>query len=124
MIDHLIDTNVFFAIFKGNADVKKLVESLNSALDSTVYIECIQGSKSNREKQVIKNYLSRFPILHHTPDISRQTITLIDQYSNTHGLLLPDAQIAAVCLVYDLTLITYNVGDFQFIKGLKWRQPT
>ncbi len=78
MIDHLIDTNVFFAIFKGDADVKNLIESLQSALDSTIYVECIQGSKSNREKQVIKNYLSRFPTLHHTPDISRQTIALID----------------------------------------------
>lgn len=124
MIDHLIDTNVFFAIFKGNADLKNLVESLASAIDATVYIECLQGSKANREKQIIKKYLTRFPLLYYTPDISHQTITLIDQYSNTHGLLLPDAQIAAVCLVYDLTLLTYNVGDFRFITGLKWQQPT
>lgn len=124
MIDYLIDTNVLFAIFKGDIDVKQFVENLAGGIDSTVYVECIQGSKSNRDKQLIKNYLSRFPLLHATPEISRQSILLIDQYSNTHGLLLPDAQIAAACLIYDLTLITYNLSDFQFVTGLKWMQPT
>ena len=118
MIDHLIDTN----IFKGNANLKMLVESSDCAIDATVYVECLQGSKANREKQIITKYLSRFPLLYHTPNISKQTIAIIDQYSNTHGLLLPDAQIAAVCLEYDLTLITNNVSDFKFIKGLKWLQ--
>ena len=123
MIDHLTDTNVFSEIFKGNADVKKFVESFENSIDSTVCVECLQGSKSNREKLIIKKYLSRFPIYYHTPSISKQTIALIDQYSNSHGLFLPDAQIASVCLEYDLTLITYNVGDFKFIKGLKWLKP-
>ena len=124
MIDHLTDTNVFSEIFQGQADVKKFVEGVENSVDATVYVECLQGSKSNREKQIIKKYLSRFPIFYHTPNISKRTIALIDQYSNTHGLLLPDAQIAAVCLEYDLTLITYNVGDFKFIDGLKWLKPT
>jgi predicted nucleic acid-binding protein len=123
MIDHLTDTNVFSEIFKGSADVKRFVEGFENSVDTTVYVECLQGSKDNREKQIIKKYLSRFPIFYHTPDISKQTIALIDRYSNSHGLLLPDAQIAAVCLENDLTLITYNVGDFKFIKGLKWLKP-
>ncbi len=123
MIDHLTDTNVFSEIFKGNADVKTFVESFENSVDATVYIECLQGSKSNHEKTIIKKYLSRFPVFYHTPDISKRTIALIEQYSNSHGLLLPDAQIAAVCLEYDLTLITYNVGDFKFINGLKHLKP-
>lgn len=124
MTDHLTDTNVFSEIFKGNAAVKTFVESFENSVDTTVYIECLQGSKGNQEKLIIKKYLSRFPIFYHTPDISKRTIALIDQYSNSHGLLLPDAQIAAVCLEYDLTLITYNVGDFKFINGLKWLKPS
>ena len=123
MIDHLTDTNVFSEIFKGNADVKKFVEGFENSIDSTVYVECLQGSKSNREKLIIKKYLSHFPIYYLTPSISKQTIALIDQYSNSHGLFLPDAQIAAVCLEYNLTLLTYNVDDFKFIKGLKWLKP-
>ena len=124
MIDHLTDTNVFSEIFKGRSDVKTFVESFENSVDATVYVECLQGSKSNREKLIIKKYLSRFPIFYHAPNISKQTIALIDTYSNSHGLVLPDAQIAAVCLEYDLTLITYNVGDFKFIDGLKWIKPS
>jgi len=123
MTTHLTDTNLFSEIFKGSADVKKFVESFENSIDTTVYVECLQGSKGNREKQIIKKYLSHFPIFYYTPNISKQTIGLIDQYSNSHGLLLPDALIAAVCLEYDLTLITYNVGDFKFIKNLKWLKP-
>lgn len=124
MIDHLTDTNVFFEIFKGNIEAKRLVESFENSIDTTVYIECIQGSKGNREKQIIKKYLSRFQVFYHTPNISRRTIELIERYSNSHGLLLPDAMIAAVCLEYDLTLITYNESDFKFIDGLKLLKPT
>jgi predicted nucleic acid-binding protein len=79
----------------------------------------LQGQKSNAEKQRIKKYLGTFPILHFTSEISERTIRLIDAYSNSFGLQLPDAQVAAACLEYDLTLITYNTKDFQFIRGLK-----
>jgi predicted nucleic acid-binding protein len=123
MTDHLIDTNVFSEIFKGNDQVKKFVEGLDCSIDVTVYVECIQGSKSSIEKRKIKKYLTRFPLFYHNAQISEQTIALIDAYSNSHGLMLPDAQIAAVCLVRDLTLVTYNVSDFKFIKGLKLRKP-
>ena len=48
------------------------------SIDTTGYAECLQGSKSKREKQIIKKYLSRFPLFYHAPNISKQTISLID----------------------------------------------
>ena len=53
-------------------------------------------------------------------DISQLAIELIDTYSNSHGLLLADALIAATALENDLTILTYNIDDFKFIKNLKW----
>ncbi len=123
MTDHLTDTNVFSEIFCGNALVKRFVESIDSSVDTTVYVECLQGSKADREKRIIKKYLSHFPIFYHTAEVSKRTIALIDRYSNSNGLLLPDAQIAAVCLENDLTLVTYNVADFKYVEGLKWMKP-
>jgi predicted nucleic acid-binding protein len=119
MFDELMDTNVFSEVFKGNKPVEQYVLTLNAGVDSTVYIECLQGQKSNHEKHKIKKYLANFPILHFSQAVSKRAIELIDRYSNTHGLTLADAQIAAVCLEYDLTLITYNLRDFRFIVGLK-----
>jgi len=124
MIDHSIDTNVFSQVFRGNAPVKSFVEGLNAAVDITVYIECLQGSKSNQEKHEIKKYLANFPLLHITPDVSKHAANLIDVYSNSHGLLLADALIAASAIENNLTLITYNVGDFKFVTGLKYLKPT
>lgn len=48
---------------------------------------------------------------------------LIDAYSNSFGLFLPDALIAATALENDLTIVTYNVNDFKFIQDLKWQKP-
>jgi predicted nucleic acid-binding protein len=59
-----------------------------------------------------------------TNDIAQKAIELIDPFSNSHGLLLADAIIAATALEYDLTLITDNTKHFQFIKGLKLLKPT
>lgn len=119
----LPDTNVFSKIFGNNLPVKSFVESLDAVIDATIYIECLQGSKSNREERVIEKYLMRFPLLPITPASSIEAIELIRSYSNSHGLMLPDALIAATALEYDLTIVTYNVPNFRFIPGLKWLEP-
>lgn len=124
MSQFLIDTNVFSKIFGNNLPVKKYVESLDAVIDATIYIECLQGSKSNHEKRVIEKYLYRFPLLPITPAASATAISLIRNYSNSHGLFMPDAQIASTDLENDLTLITYNIDDFKFINGLKYKTPS
>lgn len=120
----LIDTNVLFKIFAGNANVRRFVESSDSAIDVTVYIECLQGSKSNAEKRIIAKYLDNFPFLPITPEISKRAIDLINIYSNSFGLLLPDALIASTALENGLIVVTYNIKDFSFIDGLEIRTPS
>lgn len=122
MIEYLPDTNVLSRIFKGDSDVTKFVESVECAIDATIYIECLQGSKSNQEKRIIEKYLMRFPLLPITPESSVRAIDLIRAYSNSHGLLIGDALIAATALENDLTVVTYNAGDFSFVQNLKWQK--
>jgi predicted nucleic acid-binding protein len=98
MSEFLIDTNVFSRIFKGDLQVTQFVESLESVIDATIYIECLQGSKSNQEKRAVEKYLQKFSLLPITPESSVVAIELIRNYSNSHGLLLPDALIAATAL--------------------------
>jgi predicted nucleic acid-binding protein len=40
------------------------------------------------------------------------------KYNLSHGLLLPDAMLAATAMVHDYSLWTFNSRDFSFIKGL------
>ena len=123
MAEFLIDTNVLSRIFTGDKN-ERLYRNSRCRDLYVVYVECLQGSKSIREKRIVESYLSRFELNHITFDISTRTIDLIRTYSNTHGLLLADALIAATCLDVNLTLVTYNVNDFHFIQDLKYLKPS
>ncbi|CAN5616479.1 hypothetical protein BH20ACI4_BH20ACI4_05160 [soil metagenome] len=83
----------------------------------------MQGAKTKKEVIKIEKYLNRFELIHFDKDVSEMAIELTRTYSKSHGLMLPDAVIAATCLENDLTLLTYNVKDFQFIKNLKFLKP-
>ncbi len=82
------------------------------------------GIKSNNEKKRIEKYLKEIPLLPITSAVSTSAIGLIRQYSNSQGLLLADALIAATALENDLTILTYNINDFKFIEELKSQMPT
>lgn len=123
MDEYLLDTNILSKIFYGNVDVKDFIDSLKVGIETIVYIECIQGSISNSDKRRIKGSLEKLRFYSLTKEIGEKAIELIDTYSNSHGLLLADAIIAATALKNDLILITYNTKDFQFIKGLKLLKP-
>ncbi len=123
MFDSLLDNNVITQILKGNQTVTNFVANLDFAVCVTVYIEALQGSISNAQKQSIKKVLDNVPLLLITPEISQRAINLIDAYSNSHGLLLADALIAATALENDLTIVTYNVDDFKFVQDLEWLKP-
>jgi predicted nucleic acid-binding protein len=56
------------------------------------------------------------------------TLTIVDteilidaarQYRLSHGLLIPDAMIAATAMTLGLPLISKNQRDFRFIGGLQ-----
>ncbi|HZH33707.1 MAG TPA: type II toxin-antitoxin system VapC family toxin [Pyrinomonadaceae bacterium] len=123
MAEYLVDANIFIAIFKGDGKLKSFIEKLDCALDTVVYVELIQGAKNKSEVQKIEKYLTRFELIHFDETISKKSIELVLAYSKSHNLMLGDAIIAATCLENDLTLITFNIKDFRFIKGLKILQP-
>ncbi len=123
MDEHLIDTNVLSKIFYGNVEVKNFLASLKIGIDTIVYIECIQGSISNSDKNLIKRSLQNLIFYPLNDQIAQTAIELIDKHSNSRGLLLADAMIAATAIEYGLTLITFNVDDFKFIKELKILTP-
>jgi predicted nucleic acid-binding protein len=123
MAESIIDANILVAVFRGDAKLAAFVERLDCAIDITIYVELIQGSKNKVEVVRIRRALDQFPLIFLDEDISRRTIDLIATYSKSHGLLLADALIAATCLENNLELITFNSKDFRFIKGLKFRVP-
>jgi hypothetical protein len=43
----------------------------------------------------------------------------MEKYTLSHGMSIYDSIIAAICLVYDLPLWTYNKKDFKYIEELE-----
>ncbi|KXK15369.1 MAG: PIN domain protein, partial [Chloroflexi bacterium OLB14] len=56
-------------------------------------------------------------------EISEITLSLLETYSLSHRLSLPDAIIAATALRHNFNLYTLNIKDFRFIDGLGLYKP-
>lgn len=123
MAEFLVDANILIGVFRGNDSLAAMIDALDFAIDTTVYVEVIQGSKNKAEVHKIEQELRLYPLIPFDGSISSRTIYLIRRFSKSHGLLFGDAVIAATCLEHDLTLVTFNRKDFRFIDGLKLSVP-
>jgi hypothetical protein len=119
----LCDTDVMIEFFKGNTSVKNILESdilpENIALSSISVMELYFGAKNKKELILIKKFLSNFEILKLNEEITDISLNLIEIYSKSHGLKIPDALIGATSIYNEMPLFTYNKKDFNFIKELK-----
>lgn len=88
-------------------------------MSAVTMMELIVGAFNKREIQLIKKTFADFDVLELNEAVSVRAKNLIEQYSKSHGLLIPDALIAATALEYDVPLFTANVSDFRFIPGLE-----
>jgi len=117
----LCDTDVIIEYLKGNKITKEIFDKLEKstiALSAITLMELYYGSLNKRELNKIKKALSEFNILPLNGEITEIAINLIEKYSKSHGLKIPDALIASTAIYYDLSLWTYNIKDFRFIENL------
>ena len=117
----LCDTNVIIEILKGNEKTIKIIESIgleNIAISSVTVMELYFGALNKRELSKIKKHLKALNIVHFDNDISELAVSMIESYSKSHGLQIPDAIIAATALSFEMKLFTLNLKDFKYIDGL------
>ena len=81
------------------------------------------GARDKRELLKIKKHLMGLQQIAVDVEISRLYLTLLESYSLSHRLNIPDALIAATALRYDLKLYTLNVKDFRYIEELTLYHP-
>ena len=118
----LLDTNIIIELFKGNSETINLLESINEenfSISIITSMELYYGALNKRELNVIKKFLKNFELLPINEKISKISLDLIEKYSKSHGLEIPDALIAATAIYYDIPLLTYNRKDFKYIEKLK-----
>jgi predicted nucleic acid-binding protein len=82
-------------------------------------MELVVGCRDKQELQQLRQFLARFDVLPVRAAASRRAADLVEQFFLSHGLLIPDALIAATAIDHNLPLLTKNQRDFRFIPGLR-----
>jgi len=118
----LCDTNIFIHAFNGDAKTISALQSIgydNILLSNITVMELYQGMGNKEELQEMKKKIKYYDVIEVDVETSKLATQLIDQFNLSHGLLIPDAIIAASALIHRIELFTYNVKDFQFIPDIK-----
>ncbi len=120
----ICDTNVFIKLFSSDASVITELGKIGNSrilMPSITTMELFVGMINKADLQQMKKKIKHFNILHLNEAASQKSVELITDYRLSHGLMIPDALIAAMAVTYDLELYTYNLKDFQFIPNIKLR---
>jgi len=118
----LIDTNIFIEYYKSNPVICKQIEQIDPReirVNDVVCAELYFGARNKQELDNIVADMEKLTDLLIFPNISKLAMDLVKQYSLSHKLRLPDAQIAATALFYNAELFTLNKKDFAYIPNLK-----
>jgi len=121
----LIDTNIAIG-YIGNRLSPKSMDELDTIFDAEYHISVINKIELlgypnlDRNEEDKFNLLINHSILHPIDNkIIEETISI----RKGHKIKLPDAIIAATCLVNGLDILTLNIKDFENIDGLKVIEP-
>ena len=121
----LIDTNAVIEFLGGTLPspgsewIEEIVDKQENYLSVINQIELLGYDAPKDEMKILSDFIDTFEILPLTEDVVATTIGL---RKNTK-IKLPDAIIAATCLVFELTLVTRNISDFEKIEGLNLVNP-
>jgi predicted nucleic acid-binding protein len=118
----LCDTNVFIKIYKGNDLIIEVFEKIgqdNIAISDVSCAELLYGARNKRELNLIRKDIDKLIVLPISSPISTQAVKLVEQFSLSHNLNLPDALIASTSIFHDLELYTLNLKDFKFLENFK-----
>jgi len=128
MNDYTLDTNILSYILKGNQKIyKKLKEEIekgnNLYINPISYYEIKRGLLAINSKNKLKKFNNYCDELFIYVNLSKEVLNRavdIYVYLRNSGKLIEDADIfiGAVCLEYDLTLITNNEKHFKRINEL------
>ena len=102
--------------------LQRIAKTSSVAVSVITHMELLVGCRNKSEQQKLEAFLASFTILNLSDQISRIAIGLLRRYRLSHGLLIPDAIIAATALESNSPLISKNQRDYKFIQGLNLLQ--
>lgn len=123
----LTDTDIIIDGARGYAPAIQFLSGLYRSDGVHISIisamELIGGCRDAAALSRTDQLLRRVNILPVTDAVSQTAYHLMHAFFLSHGLLIPDALIAATALVHGMPLHTKNVRHFQMIPGLTLIRP-
>ncbi len=117
----LCDTNILIEFYKNNPSVIQELRNIGQnqiAISAITQAELYYGALNKAELRKIKQHLALLQSLPVDSTVSDKFLELMETYSLSHKLAIPDALIAATAIVHSVEIYTLNLKDFRFIKGL------
>lgn len=117
----IIDTDIIIDFLRGNplAISHFKNESHQICFSAISVAEIYVGIKSKKEEIEVDRLFSIFPVIATTNEIAREAGKLVKQYRPSYAVELPDALIAATCLMCSAELHTLNVKHYPMFKNLR-----
>ena len=122
----LCDTGILIEFYKNNPVIVQELRKIGQeqlAISAITQAELYFGALNKSELRMIKRHLATLPLFPLDSEISLKFLGLMEAYSLSHRLSLPDALIAATALVHQVELYTLNLKDLRYIPELKLYQP-
>ena len=118
----LVDTDILIDAGRGVADAVNClcqIEATSSlAISVVTQMELIVGCRNKAELKTLETFLQKFQVIALDAAISDGAVELLRQHRLSHGLLIPDALIAATAVTGDWPFVTKNRKHYAFIDGL------
>ena len=123
----LTDTDILIDAARGVADALSFLNAQQIASGTSVSVisamELVAGCGNKTELAQVQQFLQRITIVPISAAVSQVAYQLMESFFLSHGLLIPDALIAATALEYGLILHTKNVRHFRMIPNLRVLHP-
>lgn len=118
----LCDTNIFIEVYRNNESIIQTIKHIgqqNVAVSDVTRAELFFGARNKKELQAIRKDMDKLIVFPVDAFISDRAVKLVELYSLSHKLALPDALIGATAIYHKIELYTLNVKDFIFLDEVK-----
>jgi|WetSurMetagenome_2_1015567.scaffolds.fasta_scaffold118779_2 predicted nucleic acid-binding protein len=116
----VFDTDIVIDFLRGDKQAVSHFETESDYVCFSVITvaEIYVGIKGSKEEADVERLFSIFPVIPVSNEIAREAGTLVKQYRPSHSVELPDAIIAATCMVSGAQLHTLNIKHYPMLSGL------
>ena len=117
----LIDTDIVIDFLRGEKQAISHIKAKSKIIcfSAITVAEIYAGIKGKKEEVEVERLFSIFPVIAATNEIAHEAGKLVKQYRPSHSVEMPDAIIAATCLISGLELNTLNIKHYPMFKELK-----